>query len=136
TAQLRRPPVVRIVWVRPSRHADGSDNTPNYHTIHWRPPYTYGIQFGELDSYNIRGLSAMIQRNVSGARLRYILGATGEGRRKLRKSPNMPISDLDCVFINSDEMVPAWLLSNVVGEDPLDLWVYYHRDRNDEKQPT
>ena len=78
----------------------------------------------------------MIRRNVSGARLRYILGATGEGRRKLRESPNLPISDIDYVFINSDEMVCAWLLSNTVVEDPLDLLVYYHRDRNDEQPLT
>ena len=122
--------------MRPSRHADGSDDAPNYYTIHWRLPYTHGIQFGKLDSYNIRGLSAMIRRNVSRARLRYILGATGEGRRKLRESPNLPISDIDYVFINSDETVHTWLLSNTVGKDPLDLLVYYHRDRNDEQPPT
>ena len=119
-----RPRAVRIVRVRPSRRADGSDDALNYYKIHLRLPYTHGIQFGELDSYNIRGLSAMIRRNVSGTRLRYILGATGEGCRKLRESLNLPISDQDYVFINSDEMVCMWLLSNTVGEDPLDLWVY------------
>ena len=122
--------------MRPSRHADGSDDAPNYYTIHWRLPYTHGIQFGKLDSYNIRGLSAMIRRNISGARLRYILGATGEGCRKLCESPNLPISDIDYVFINSDETVHTWLLSNTVGKDPLDLLVYYHHDQNDKQPPT
>ena len=73
----------------------------------------------------------MIRRNVSGARLRYILGATGEGRRKLRESPNLPISDIDYVFINSDETVRVWLLLNTVVEDLLDLLVYYRRSQND-----
>ena len=29
-----------------------------------------------------------------------------------------------------------WLLSNTVGEDLLELLVYYHRDQNDEELPT
>lgn len=109
---------------------------PNYESIHWRPPHIYGTQFAELDSYDIGGLSAMIRRCVSGTRFRYILGATGEGRRKLRESPGEPISSIDYVFINSDETVRAWLLSNPVLEDPLDLLVYCQRDRDDNTPST
>ena len=39
----------------------------------------------------------------------------------------MPISWVDYVFIASDEGVRAWLLSNPVLEDPLDLLVHCHR---------
>ena len=80
-----------------------------------------------MDSSDIRGLSAMIARSVPYDTIRYILGATGEGRRQLREDPALPISWVDYVFIDSDEGVRAWLLSNPVLEDPLDLLVYCHR---------
>ena len=32
---------------------------PNYHALHWHPPHVNGVEFAELDSYDIRGLSAM-----------------------------------------------------------------------------
>ena len=57
----------------------------------------------------------------------YILGATSEGRQQLREDPPLPISWVDYVFVDSDEGVRAWLLSNPVLENPLDLLVYCHR---------
>ena len=41
--------------------------------------------------------------------------------------PALPISWVDYVFIDSDEGVRAWLLSNPVLEDPLNLLVYCYR---------
>ena len=75
--------------------------------LHWRPFYINGVQFAELDSYHIRGLSAIISRNVPNDRIRYILGATGEGCRRLRRVPSEPVSCIDYVFIDSDETVRA-----------------------------
>jgi len=59
--------------------------------------------------------------------IRYILGATGEGQQQLRGHPGAQLSYIDYVFIQNDEDVRAWLLSNPVLDDPLDLLVYCHR---------
>jgi len=76
---------------------------PNYNLLHWRPSHVNGVVFAELDSYDIHGMSAMIYRSVSHHRIPYILGATGEGRRRLRRSPMRDLDSMDYVFINSDE---------------------------------
>ena len=116
---------MRIVW---TRHLSVSTRPePNYTLLFWRPPRVNGVRFAELDSSDIRGLSAMIARSVPYDTIRYILGATGEGRQQLREDPALPISWVDYVFIDSDEGVRAWLLSNPVLEDPLDLLVYCYR---------
>jgi len=65
----------------------------------------------------------------------YILGATGEGRQQLRLHPGAQLSYIDCVFIENDEDVRAWLLSNPVLDDPLDLLVYCHRPETRGKWP-
>jgi len=78
---------VCIVWTWHSRRGQGqtperrakSNFDPDYRMLHWRPPLVNGVQFVELDSYPIQGLSAMISRNVPNNRIWYILGATGEG---------------------------------------------------------
>jgi len=59
--------------------------------------------------------------------IRYILGATGEGRQQLRLHPGAQLSYIDYVFIEHDEDIRAWLLSNPVLDNPLDLLVYCHR---------
>jgi len=59
--------------------------------------------------------------------IRYILGATGESRQQLRLHPGAQLSYIDYIFIENDEDVRAWLLSNPVLDDPLDLFVYCHR---------
>ena len=122
---LGRPRAVRIVWVR--QPASSSVIRPNYRLLHWRPPHIHGVGFAELNSYDIRGLSAIISRTVPHNAIRYILGATGEGRQALRLHPGFQLSYIDYVFIENDQDVRAWLLSNPVLEDPLDLLVYCHR---------
>ena len=62
--------------------------------------------------------------------IRYILGATGEGRQQLRLHPGAQLSYIDYVFIENDEDVRAWLLSNPVLDDPLDRLVYCHSPRD------
>ena len=106
----------------------------NYHLLHWHPPHIQGLEFAELDSYDIRGLSAIIYRCVPHHRIRYIIGATGEGRRRLRRHPNEPFSFIEYIFIESDEDVRTWLVSNSGLNNPLDLLLYCYRDRSDERQ--
>ena len=100
---------------------------PNYTLLFWRPSRVNGVRFAELNSSDIRGLSAMMARSVPYDTIRYILGTSGEGRRQLREDPALPISWVDNVFIDSDEGVRAWLLSNPVLEHRLDFLVYCHR---------
>ena len=133
-----------IVYVLPSRpglalcqfERNKVNVAPNYNLLHWRPPHVNGVAFAELDSYDIRGMSAMIYRSIPHHRIRYILGATGEGHRRLCRSPMRELDSMDCVFIDSDETERAWLLSNSVLDDQLDLMVYCYHDRGSEWQDT
>jgi len=68
--------------------------------------------------------------------IRYILGATGKGRKELCLHPGFPLSDTNYVFIENDDNVRAWLLSNPVLEDPLDLLVYCHCRYPVDREPT
>ena len=130
---------MRIVWTWPSSRGQGEtpeqrvklNLSPDYNMLHWRPPHVNGVQFAELDSYDIWGLSAMVSRNVPNSQIRYILGATGEGCGRLGRVPSQRLSCIDYVFIDCDERVRAWLLSNPVLDDPLDLIMYcYRHERN------
>ena len=78
----------------------------------------------------------MIRRSIRHDSIRYILGATGEGRRHLRNFPNVPLSWINYVFIDNDEAVRAWLMSNPVLDDPLDLMIYCHRVQRESREPT
>jgi len=135
---------VRIVYVLPSRRGVALSQfesnkvkvAPNYNLLHWRPPHVTGVVFAKLDSYDIRGMSAMIYSSVPQHRIRYILGATGEGCRWLRRCPMQEWDSVDYVFIDRDETVRAWLCSNTVLDDPLDLMVYCYRVRGSERQDT
>jgi len=143
-AQLGRPRAVRLVYMRPSRRGRGLPRDqrqrvnvpPDYHRLHWRHPHIQGIAFGELDSYNMAGLSAMIIRRMPHDRIRYIIGATSAGRRSMRSEPDEPLTGIDYMFIQDNETVRAWLLSNPVADDPLDLMVYLHRDPGDDRPTT
>ena len=78
----------------------------------------------------------MIYRCVPHHRVRYIIGATGEGHRWLRRAPNQPLSFIEYIFIDCDEDVRTWLLSNSGLDDPLDLLLYCYRDRHDKRNDT
>jgi len=73
----------------------------------------------------------MISRNVPNDRIRYILGASGEGRGRLRRVASERVSCIDYVLIDSDKTVSAWLLWNPVLDDPLDLMIYGYSDEGD-----
>jgi len=134
SALLGRPRAVRIVWV--SQPANSSAPRPNYRLLHWRNPHINGVRFAELNFDDIRGLCAIISRTVPHNMIRYILGATGEGRQQLRLYPGAQLSYIDYVFIENDEDVRAWLLSNLVLDDPLNLLVYCHRPETGGRLPT
>jgi len=85
------------------------------------------VDFAELNSYDIGGLSSAILRCVPSDSIRYIFGATGEGRHELCEDPTHALHYSNYIFIQSDENVRTWLLSNQPNEDPLDLLVYSHR---------
>jgi len=68
--------------------------------------------------------------------IRYILGATGEGRQQQRLHPGAQLSYIDYVFVETDENVRAWLQSNPVFDDPLGLFVYCHRPETWGRLPT
>ena len=132
---LGRPRAVRIVWLcHPA--SDGGAQPPNYRLLYWRPQNIHGVGFAELTSYDIRGLSAIISRTVPHNAVRYILGATGDGRQQLRLNPGFQLSYIDYVFIESDQDVRPWLLSNPVLQDPLDLMVHCHRPATQERAAT
>jgi len=78
----------------------------------------------------------MISRKVPNDRIGYILGATGEGRQRLRRVPSERVSCNDYVFIHSDETVSAWLLLNPVLDDPLDLMIYCYSDEGETRPAT
>ena len=109
---------------------------PMYNLFHWLHPHVNWVVFAKLDSYDIRGMSAMIYRSVPHHQIRYVLGATGEGRRRLPRSPMRELDSLGHVFIDCDKRVRACPLSNPVLDDPLDLIVYCYGDRGSERQDT
>ena len=92
--------------------------------------------FAELDSSDIRGMSAMIDRYVPLHRIRSVLGATGEGRSRLCRSPMRELDSMDYVFIDSDETVRPWLLSNPVLDNRQELMVSCYHDRGSGQQDT
>jgi len=123
-----------MVWV--SQPANSSAPRPNYGLLHSRNPHIHGVRFAESNSYDIRSLSAIISRIVLHNMIRCILGATGEGRQQLRLHPGAQFSYIDYVFIENDEDVRAWLLSNPVLDDRLDLWLYCHPPETRGRLPT
>jgi len=134
SALLGRPHAVRIVWV--SQPANSSAPRRNYRLLHWRNPHINGVRFAELNSYDIRGLSAIILRTVPHNMIRYILGATGEGWQQLRLPPGAQLAYIDYVSIENDEDIRGWLLSNPVLDDPSDLLVTCHRAETRGRLPT
>ena len=102
--------------------ADSASDYPNHCRLNWRP--VNRVRFPEWDSYDVRGLSAIITRSIRHEMIWYVLGATGEGRRLLRDYPNTPLSWINYVFIDDDEAVRTWLLSNPLLEDLLDHLIY------------
>jgi len=85
------------------------------------------VDFAELNSYDIACLSSAIFGCVPSDRIRYIFGTRGEGRRELRADPTHGLHYSNYIFIQINEDIRTWLLSNQPNEDPLDVLVYCHR---------
>jgi len=65
-----------------------------------------------------------------------ILGPTGEGCRRLGRSPSRELDSMDYVFIDSDETVRTWLVSNPVLDDLLDHMVYCYGNQGSSREDT
>jgi len=78
----------------------------------------------------------MILRNVPNHRIPFILGANGEGRQRVRRVPSKRVSCIDYFFINRDEMVRPWLLSNLGLDAQLNLMIHFYRDEGDRRPAT
>ncbi|KAG0643173.1 hypothetical protein HOY80DRAFT_1096845 [Tuber brumale] len=102
-----------------------------YSSHYWRWPYITGLRFTELHYYDFRGLCRTIYETITLVDIRYIIGATGEGRKQIRRAPHQSISDDDYLFIQSDIDVRMWLLANPVADVPLDLLLYDERNSKD-----
>jgi len=94
------------------------------------------VDFAELNSYDIGGLSSAILRCVPSDSIHYIFGAMGEGRRKPREDPSHALHYTNYIFIQYDEDVRTWLLSNQANEDPLDVLVNCHHPATQRRPPT
>jgi len=135
---------VAIVYVLPSRgrlalsefERNKVNVAPNYNLLHLRPAHINGVVFANFNSYDIRGLSATICRSVPHHQIDYILGATGDGCRRLGTSPMRELDSMDYVFIDSDETVRVWVLSNPVLNHRLDLRLYCYLNRDSEWPET
>jgi len=68
--------------------------------------------------------------------IRYIFGATGEGRCKLYEVTSHALHYTNYIFFQSDEDVRTCLLSNQPKKDPLDALVYCHRPVTQTRPPT
>jgi len=144
SAPLGRPGAVRIVYVLPTRNGQGLPDqerlrvnlSPNYRALHWRSPHIHGVEFAELDSFDMCGLSAMIYSKVPHRRIRYIIGPTSKGREMLHKSCNAPLTFGESLCIYNEEEGLTWLLSNFVLNNLLDLIVYCYHDRKDNIENT
>jgi len=84
------------------------------------------VNFAELNSYDIGGLSSAILRCEPSDSIRYIFGATGEGRCELREDPTQSLHYSNYIFIQSDKDVSTWLSLNQPNEVPLNVLVYCH----------
>ena len=77
----------------------------------------------------------MVTRSIHHELIRYILGTTGEGCQHLPDYPNTPLSWINYVLNDDDEVVTAWLLWDPVVQDPLELLTYCHRPNNVSREP-
>ena len=59
---------------------------------------------------------------------RYLIGTTGEpeGAARLRQNPEDPLPLRQLIFLNRDDNIPVWFLTNS-GQDPLDCMVIESR---------
>ena len=64
---------------------------------------------------------------------RYLISAMGEGAARLRQDPENPLPLRQLIFLNRDDDIRAWFLTNSV-QDPLDLMVLESRPEDGEDQ--
>ena len=94
------------------------------------------MYFPKLDSYDICGLSAIIYRTVPHYLIHYILGTKGAGRSRLSRHGDQPLCSWNYVFIENNQSLRTWLLSNQVLDNPFAMMVYCYCDQCDRSQNT
>ena len=94
------------------------------------------MDFAELNSYDIGGLSSAILRCKPSDSIHYIFCATGEGLHELHEDPTHALHYSNYIFIQSDEDVSTWLLSNQHNEDQLDVLVDCHASSTPDRPAT
>jgi len=62
---------------------------------------------------------------------RYLIGTRGEGTARLRQDPEDPLPLRQLIFLNRDDDIRVWFLTNS-GKDPLDLLVIESRPEDGE----
>jgi len=125
---------MRIVWQR--HPVDSYTPQPNYHILYWLFPHINGVDFAQFNSYDIGGLPWPILRCVPSNSIGYIFGATGGGWREVREDLTHALHYSNYIFIQSEEDIRTWLLSNQPNEDPLDVLIYCHRQSTPARPST
>ena len=82
------------------------------------------------------GLLSAISGCVPSDSIRYIFGATGEGRRAFCEDPTHALHYSNYIFIHSDEDIRTWLMANQPNEEALDVLVYSHSPSRPARPPT
>ena len=102
-ALLYCPQALHIVW---QWHPVDSDAPrPNYCIPYWYYPHINGVDFAELNSYEIGGLSSAILRCLPLDSIHYIFGATGEGWCELHENSTHALHYSNNIFFQSEEDV-------------------------------
>ena len=78
----------------------------------------------------------MISRFIEHHQICYIRGARGEGWRRLRSNHGWVLNNIEYIFIESDEPVRAWLLSNPFLDNLREFLVSCYPYWNDEDTET
>jgi len=95
-----------------------------------------GIAWGVLATPSITHLLRLVREQDIEDEIRsprYLIGATGEGGAKLRQDPEDPLPLHQLIFLNGDDDISVWFLTNS-GQDPLYLMVIESRPQDGENQ--
>jgi len=88
-----------------------------------------GITWGVLTASSMADLLRLVRAQDLEEEIkcrRYLMGVTGEGATRLRQDPEEPLPLRQLIFLNRDDDIRAWFLTNN-GHDPLNLMVLESR---------
>jgi len=93
-----------------------------------------GIAWGVLTTPSIMDLVPVVRAQDVEEEIqcpRYLIGVTGEGAVMLRQKPDDPLPERQLIFLNRNDDIRAWFLTNK-GHDPMDLMVLKSRREDGE----